>query len=250
MKKHNLTNVAFSRIALVDKGASFDEATGDGAHVLIFKRATPANGDDTMTLEDITKAIAALTPEQKASLQKALGAAPAPEDILKGLTPAQRELVEKAQADAKAAKDEAAANKAAIEKLQKAARTESLRKRVDVYASLSGDKEALAHILGAVESGLGEDAAKKFEETLKGWDAQIKKGALAPAVGSRGTGEQASGGGAFEEATKRAQEIVTKDAKRTLSDAIAEVFAADPALYQRYHEETAGVGSNKDASAN
>lgn len=250
MKKHNLTNVAFSRIALVDKGASFDEATGDGAHVLIFKRATPANGDDTMTLEDITKAIAALTPEQKASLQKALGAAPAPEDILKGLTPAQRELVEKAQADAKAAKDEAAANKAAIEKLQKAARTESLRKRVDVYASLSGDKEALAHILGAVETGLGEDAAKKFEETLKAWDAQVKKGGvLAGPVGSRGTSETAENDSAAAEVEKRADAIVQKDAKVSRTDAISQVLEADPALYARYHAETVGAGSNKDESA-
>lgn len=250
MKKHNLTNVAFSRIALVDKGASFDKATGDGAHVLIFKRATPADGDNPMTPEDILKAVAAFTPEQKASLQKALGAAPAPEDILKGLTPAQRELVEKSQKDAADAKAEAAENKAAIEKLQKDAKTVSLRKRVDVYASLSGDKEALAHILGAVESGLGEDAAKKFEETLKGWDTQIKKGALAPAVGSRGTGETADDGSAFAEVEKRADAIVQKDAKTSRTDAITQVLAADPALYARYHAETAGVGGNKDASAN
>lgn len=247
MKRHNLVGVSFSRIALVDKGASLDTTTGDGAHVLLFKRAEEST---TMTPEDIIKAAAALTPEQKASLQKALGAAPAPEDILKGLTPAARELVEKAQADAKAAKDEAAVNKAAIETLQKAARAESLRKRVDVYASLSGDKEALAHILGAVESGLGEDTAKKFEETLKAWDTQLKKGGVTGGpIGSRGTGETATGGGAFEEATKRAQEIVTKDAKTTLADAIASVFAADPALYERYHAETAGVGSAKDPSA-
>lgn len=248
MKKHNLTNVAFSRIALVDKGASFDEATGDGAHVLIFKRATPADGDDTMTLEEITKAIAALTADQKASLQKALWAAPAPEDILKGLTPAQRELVEKAQADAKAAKDEAAANKAAIEKLQKAARTADLRKRVDVYASLSGDKEALAHILGAVESGLGEDAAKKFEETLKGWDAQLKKGGvLGDPVGSRGTSETAAGdGSARAEVEKRVAAIIQKDAKLSRESAFSQVFSEDSALYQRYHDETAGHGDQAD----
>lgn len=247
MKKHNLTNVAFSRIALVDKGASFDKATGDGAHVLIFKRATPADGDNTMTPEDILKAVAAFTPEQKASLQKALGAAPAPEDILKGASPEVRALIEKQAADLKKAQDEAADVKKTVEGLAKAAKTASLRKRVDVYASLSGDKEALAHILGAVETGLGEDAAKKFEETLKGWDAQIKKGALAPAVGSRGTGETGEGdGSARSEVEKRVAAIIQKDAKLSRESAFSQVFSEDSALYQRYHEETAGIGDQAD----
>lgn len=246
MKRHNLVGVNFSRIALVDKGASLDTTTGDGAHVLLFKRAE----EKSMTPEDIIKAAAALTPEQKESLKKALGAAPAPEDILKGLNPAARELVEKAQADAKAAKDEAAINKAAITALQKAARTESLRKRVEVYASLSGDKEVLSHILGAVEDGMGEDAAKKFEETLKAWDAQLAKGGVTgKPIGSRGTGETANDGSAFAEVEKRADAIVQKDAKTDRVSAIAQVFEADPDLYARYHAETAGTGSHKDASA-
>lgn len=246
MKKHNLTGVAFSRIALVDKGASFDTKTGDGAHVLLFKRATPADAEEnTMTIEQLLKAVEALTPEQKDTLKKALGAAVAPEDILKGLTPAQRELVEKAQADAKAAKDEAAANKSAIEKLTKAARQVDLRKRVDVYASLSGDMEALASILGVVEDTMGADTAKKFEETLKAWNAQVEKsGVLNKAIGSRGTTESATPGSALEEVEKLAEEIVTKSAgKVSKTEAYAQVFSAHPELYERHSTETAGRGS-------
>lgn len=246
MKRHTLTNVAFSRIALVDKGASFDKATGDGAHVLIFKRATPADGDNTMTPEDILKAVAALTPEQKASLQKALGAAPAPEDVLKGLTPAQRELVEKAQADATAAKADAAVNKAAIETLQKAARTESLRKRVDVFKHLSGDKAVLAEVVGLIEDS-NKDIAKKFEEILAAHDAQLAKGGVTGGpVGSRGTGETPGDGSARAEVEKRVAAIIQKDAKLSKDSATSQVFSEDAALYQRYHEETAGIGDQAD----
>lgn len=244
MKKHNLTGVSFSRIALVDKGASYDTATGDGAYVLLFKRAT-ADGDDTMTLAEIIKALEALKPEEKESLKKALGAAPAPEDILKNADPAVRAIVEKAQADAKAANDRAAANETAIAELKKADRKASLRKRVDVYASLSGDVEALAAILGCVEDSMGEEAAKKFEETLKAWDSQIKKGALAGPKGSRGTGETPEGGNGSvaEEVIKRARALVQKDSTFTLEKAIAKVYEEDPSLYNRNAAETEGQGN-------
>jgi hypothetical protein len=33
-----LTNLKFKRVALVDRGANFDKATGDGAHIMLFKR--------------------------------------------------------------------------------------------------------------------------------------------------------------------------------------------------------------------
>lgn len=250
MKKSNLTGVKFSRVSLVDKGASLDTKTGDGAHVLLFKRADPADEDKPMTFAEITKALATLTAEEKASLQKALGAAPAPEDILKNADPAIRAMVEKANADAKAANERATANETAIAELKKADRKVSLRKRVDIFANLSGDGDALASILGAVEDGLGADTAKKFEETLKAWDEQIKKGGvLQKGVGSRGTTETASGGSAFEEVQKLAAEIVTKDANVTEADAITRVFEAHPELHQRYHEETAGRGSKQDQSA-
>lgn len=242
MKKSNLKDVKFSRVSLVDKGASLDTSTGDGAHVLLFKRATPADEDNHMTPEEIIKAAAALTPEQKESLKKALVAAPAPEDILKNANPAVRALVEKAEADAKAANDRATANETAIAELKKADRKVSLRKRIDVFASLSGDAEALASILGCVEDAQGVEAAKKFEETLKGWNAQIEKGGvLQKGIGSRGTTETAGAGDAHAEVQKLAAEIVTKAAGKTSeADAIAAVFEANPELYARYVEETAG----------
>ena len=247
MKRHNLVGVNFSRIALVDKGASFDTTTGDGAHVLLFKRAEEKS---TMTPEDIIKAAAALTPEQKESLKKALGAAPAPEDILKGASPDVRALLQKQAEDLKKANEKAEANEKAVAELQKRNRQVDLRKRVEVYASLSGDKEVLSHILGAVEDGLGEETAKKFEEILKAWDAQIKKGGVTgKPIGSRGTGETATADTAFAEVEKRADAIIQKDAKTDRGSAIAQVFEADPELYARYHAETAGVGATKDESA-
>jgi len=240
MAKSLLTNVRFSRVSLVDKGASFDTKTGDGAHVLLFKRET-ADGDNTMTLAEITKALATLSTEDKESLKKALGAPAAAEDILKGLSPAQRELVEKAQKDAELAKAEAKKNADAIAELQKAAHLTSLRKRVDVYASLSGDAEALAKILGCVETNMGTDVAMKFEETLKGWNEAIKKGALAGPVGSRGTQEPGASAGAtaYDEAAQRAAGIVEKSAGKTsLAEAVMKVFEEDPALYARHRAET------------
>lgn len=245
MKKHNLTGVSFSRIALVDKGASFDTKTGDGAHVLLYKRAKPADEDHNMTPEEIIKAAEGFTPEQKESLKKALGAAPAPEDILKNADPAVRALVEKAQADAKAAKEEAATTKAAVEKLEKRNRQVDLRKRVDVYASLSGDMEALASILGCVEDSMGTEAAKKFEETLKAWNAQIEKGdVLKKAAGSRGTTETATPGSALEEVERLVAEAITKsDGKIDKAAAYSQVFKDHPELYERHAATVQGQGT-------
>jgi hypothetical protein len=43
-----LHNLKVTRIDLVDRGANFDTRTGEGAHVMIFKRAA---GDDGIPLE-------------------------------------------------------------------------------------------------------------------------------------------------------------------------------------------------------
>lgn len=246
MAKSNLTGVKFSRISLVDKGASLDSATGDGAHVLLYKRATPADEDNTMTPEELAQRVKELETEN-ASLKKATTAPATAEDILKSADPAVRALVEKAQADAKAASEEAAVTKAAVEKLTKAARMTDLRKRVDAFPSLSGDAEVLAKVLGCIEDGEGAETAKAFEETLKGWNAQIEKGGvMSKGIGSRGTTEGSDPGSAVEEANRLAAEVVTKSAgKVDHSTAISQVFETNPDLYARHVAETAGRGTKQ-----
>lgn len=41
-----LRNLRINRVAIVDKGANFDSGTGDGAHIMLFKRADPIDPTD------------------------------------------------------------------------------------------------------------------------------------------------------------------------------------------------------------
>lgn len=244
MAKYQLRDVKFSRVSLVDKGASFDKATGDGAHVVLFKRHTNEEKQmDKAKFDELLKALAGITDEQKESLKKALGAPAAAEVELTKLSPAVRELIEKANADAAAAKAEAATSKAAIEKITKAARRVELQKRVDVHKKLGGG-EVIADVLGLIEDA-DKDLSKKFEEKLSAWNAQLVKSELFSKAGSRGTSEQpmAVGGDEISDEIERlVSEVVQKDAKATREQAMAKVFEANPDLYERYANAIARPG--------
>lgn len=59
-----LRNLRIKRVALVDSGANFDKATGDGAHIMMYKRASKDPDPDPIQEE---------TPVKKSFMQKLLG---------------------------------------------------------------------------------------------------------------------------------------------------------------------------------
>jgi hypothetical protein len=78
------------------------------------------------------------------------------------------------------------------------------------------------------------------EKQLTALRAQVKAGHLFKTAGRDGTSEPLAG--AEDEAFRRADELVAKDAKLSQNDALARVFRDDPALYRRYKSETSVHG--------
>src|SRR5262245_29260204 len=44
-----LTNLRIKRVALVDNGANFDKSTGDGAHIMLYKRDDTQKGGPSLS---------------------------------------------------------------------------------------------------------------------------------------------------------------------------------------------------------
>lgn len=153
-----------------------------------------------------------LPPAVKAALEKA--EADRAED---------RKRIAKAEADAKAERD-ARLNKEFVAKAEE-------------FKGLTVEPAKLGPILKAASEKLDKADFEELERVLKAADEQVAKSELFKEAGANGT---VTPSGAYEEATKKAEEIRKSDSKLTQEQALEKAFEADPALQERYLAEMRG----------
>lgn len=262
-----LMGLRINRVDLVDKGANQD-GTGDGAHVLLFKRATPSvegnmkltdmtpeqllkHAEDQATkideqatsitaletgktdldtkVADLTKSVEKLT---KAA-GKAAGDDP-DEEILKGLPDNVRKLLDKK--DEAITKAQGEAEEAS--KIAKAERETRLTKeyivKADGLKAVIGKPADIAKQLRAIDEGLDEEIAKAVQDTISSLNDLVEKSELFKTLSRR---EDADEGSAVAEVAKRAKQKVEKGLAPTIEQARAAVFDEDPKLAVRMREE-------------
>lgn len=219
----------------MSKGAKFCPGCGD-------KVAMKGAGMELDKLDpEVRKAFEKLQADLKEANDK-LAAAPAPvvekkadADVLKELSPAAREMVEKANA---IAADSAAKVKVLSDAIEKA-NDENLEKafveEAKTYRNIGGDPKVLGPILKRVSLGktTKEDLAA-LQGILKGANAAAK-----PLLTVVGGSERGGNGSAFAEIDALVKEVISKagEKKPTYSDALDIVAKEHPALYSRYRDE-------------
>lgn len=264
----SLRNLRVNRVALVDKGANFDAASGDGAHVMLFKRVEKANNPSDVHVDvphpnkketDVEKSLFdkfkaflktdnTMTDAEKKAAQDAMDAETA------------KAATQKAAEDvvAKAAIEKAEADKSAVVKAAEAiAKMEALEKRVtDAEAiakaerdlRLNGEQIAVLKSLKCVSVDVEKDAAilRKLHESdtpaydrvialLKGADALVEKSAMFQAFGSS---MNSNGGDAWSQIEAKAATLVEKSTSGlTKEQAIEKVMLDNPTLVKEYRAQ-------------
>lgn len=193
-------------------------------------------------LAALTAKVAELT---KAADQKAADQKPAPEDVLKGLTPEVRAVVEKSLADAAAATKKADEASAQVAKMMDEQRTAEVRKRVEAdYTHAPGAKpEELTKALKNIVDRCPEDA-KVVEGVLKAASASIKESEL---LKTRGSDGGAPGSVAAKIDALVAKKLETKTAKDS-TDALSQIMREQPQLYREYRDaNTVAIGRRNES---
>jgi hypothetical protein len=188
-------------------------------------------GADEAAVTALEKA-AAGTPEAPIpeAVQTELAKAKADADELRKTNIDLAARLEKAEAATKAATDAAA----------KLAEAEALRKFADEvsgYKAIGVDPAKDAAILKAIEERVGQEAADRIRELWKAQLAQQNAATLMGEIGATGAGNAPADTAAGEVAS-RVDAALAKSERLTRDEAMRQVFAADPALYERYRRET------------
>ena len=199
------------------------------------KQASVKAGEATVAVK-IEDVLAKVTPEEQALLKEHFAKDTAPKvevDVLKGLSPEQRDLVEKAQKQAAEAIDRSTKLEKAMAEREAQVRKDALvtkagREYQDLGGAFWGE---LLHRAHEADPALGKDLETKFDALA----AQAKTAALFTVTGKPGA---ARAGSAQEELDKLAKERATAD-KITFAKATALIVAERGDLYTRIQEEKA-----------
>jgi hypothetical protein len=155
----------------------------------------------------------------------------------------QAELAKSAAeaADLKKSNDELKTRLEKAETAMAAAREEaSLRKfteEITGFKDVGLDPAKDAAILKSVEDKVGKEAADRLREIFKSQMAIAKTSRLMGEIGSSGPGLAAADSAAAE-VQQKMSDIMSKSDKVDRDSAMNQVFRADPALYDRYRNET------------
>ncbi len=250
-------NLVVTRVDLVDVGASLDKRTGEGAHVLLFKRAgTAGRGGEggTMAIDvtklpkDVQEYLAALekratdADKRATDAETKLRAAPSPPEpapdasIWKSVHPAAREQFEHQKAKAEEA-----------ERFAKAQRDARLKgeyiQKCGTFSGLPVKPDDDWAVFKAVDEKLGTPEAKRIWELLRAADEAMVKAGLFREIGVPGTRVEADS--AEARIMRRADELVAKKESKTREQAVVQVAKADPALYEAYREELRARGPRR-----
>jgi hypothetical protein len=202
----------------------------------IRERLESLTQEDEMPI-DVTK----LSEEEKVELRKALGITeapapapaptPAPEDVMKSLPKEARELIEKAQTDAAAAKK--SADEAIAKQRESDERVERMRleKRIaDEFPNLPGTTDEKVAALKAANGN------EQLEKMLKAGEAAVAKALLT----EKGSSRPSTSTSALEKIHQMADELVTKGTVKNRAQGVAKIAASNPELYRQYREEQRG----------
>ena len=267
-----LTNLRVTRVDLVDVGANLDRDTGDGSHVMIYKRA---EDEDVESIEnDNIEAVARLAKagrkisasriarlrELAVTLNDFISEAEhiMPNEVMTIDTEKQQEGeistdVQKAvdAAVVKAQEESAAeitkANDAVAKAIERAEQAEKMalaevdrritkafqEKIENEFKGVPGLTDEDVEVFKSL-SAADSEKWERVETILKGAAEAIRTGAMFQEQGSVGSGSTASD--AQAEINKRADKL-TEGGDLSFGDAIVKVCEDDPTLYARHLED-------------
>lgn len=263
-----LRNLVINRVDLVDVGANLDMETGDGAHVLLWKRhdgdlpqsdpePDPEPEPEDTDMPDIEKVGRKIAGKRRARLEAALAELQAVlaeteveeadaeptskrqeetvDDITKGLPEDVAKRME--QLEKRAQEAESAA--AAAQEVAKAERDARLRigfvEKIKGFARLPLDPEKDADLLKKMAESLTTEEYARVEEILRSADAALEKSAAFEAIGSGKT--PAVSGSAYAAIEAEAKALVEKGTAKNLPEGISQVALAKPELYAKHLAE-------------
>lgn len=263
-----LRNLRIKRVALVDAGANFDKHTGDGAHIMLFKSATPkqpvaeTNTETNMKKSFIQKILGLVTetdPTKRAAaaveLEKEFPAdddvekvhkagdamckcadcmnkrAPDPE-VAKRLTDIEKANTDLAKKLADSQTENLAVAKRLVEEIEKRESVE-MREVLKSFKATPFDLDKDVPVYLAMKRATPE-AFDRTMTMLKATDAQLAQSALFANFGTGRTGQ----GSAWAQIEAKADAMVTKSATPlTREQAIEKVMVAEPKLVAQYRAE-------------
>jgi hypothetical protein len=202
----------------------------------------------SLTVEDLQKALAAMTTERDEAVAKAAAAATAKpveksaeqeqEEMLKALPEAVRAMLAKSAAETEELRKAAAVDRENFEKerdarLDQAAVTDF----ENTFKSLALDAAEVAPALRRV-GVVSPELAKSIETALKAADGQLESASIFKEIGRGGDG--GNGGSALDKIKANAEELRKSETGLSAEAAFAKAVDADPALYSEYLAEMAG----------
>lgn len=190
------------------------------AEAPVLKAETTSELIDVLKSAEIGESVIA---EVEAALEKAAEKA----EIAKA-DPETRARLEKAEARAEKAEQ--------IAKEERDARLEKefVAKAEELTGSLPTTGADLGPVLKEANEKLDKASYERLEELLKAANAGIESGEL---FKEQGAGGAQPAGDAFEEATRKAEEIRKADPKLSDAEALQKALESDPDLQQRYLAE-------------
>ena len=228
-KKRRYKSLDVNRVDLVDRGANFDRATGDGSHILLVKRddqqELPMPGQTQPEAADIQKMIAdALAAEratQKADRDAAI--AKAVEDAkaaAKAEAEAEKAALAKRAEDAEKAAKEASDIAKAEQERREIAQAEAVAKAFSDVGMTSAD----GGLVYRMAKALTADDNKRVHELFAAAAEQIRVGKLFAAQGRTGEPPAADVNGNPEQVL-----MAKADALRAADPALSQADAVDKA---------------------
>lgn len=268
----SLRNLKVNRVALVDKGANFDKESGDGAHIMLFKRDTSKEAPSLSAVHvDVPggKPKKKETPVEKKSLFEKIKALVAKDD--NDMTPEEKKAAAAEMDKAKKAADDEDVEKVALAKKDADTATAVEKKVTDLEKRLAEsdaravaaeavakserDARALAEQTTILKSfkGVSVDVAKdapilkQLQETNKAaYDRVIElltaadtQVATSKAFETFGSNAGAVGkGSAWAQIEGKARDLVTKGGTGlTFEKAVDKIMDENPALVRQYRAE-------------
>ena len=214
-------------LATILAEANLEEKTMEKAEVLKALEGTEHEAEVKEFIEGLEKRAAEAKPTDQPKPKTE-------EEVLKSLPPEVRQMVEKSQADAKKAKEDAEAATAIVKRMedeQLLAEQIAVCKRWD---KISVDMAVLPATLKALKAA----DQKGYEAVVKQMDAANAASAITKSVGADGRPDLLDDGSAVSEINKRVSAEISKDTKLTEAEAQRKVFRENPGLYAKYRSET------------
>lgn len=170
-----------------------------------------------------------------AEVETALEAATKKEEIDKAdLPPAVREALAKSEAERKEATEKAEKAETLAKKERDIRLEKEFVAKAETFASLPTKAEDLGLVLKEASEKLEKGSYEKLEGLLKAANEGIESGELFKEQGREGV---TPAGDAFEEATRKAEELRKADSSLTEAQALEKALASDADLQRRYLAE-------------